>query len=545
MKKFLLLLTLAVAITACEKYDDTELRDEVASLHAQNNHQANEISDLKIQIQALTSLVNGEVNRLQALVDELDRRNLSLADNFQAVQAQLNAAIIQLEAADETNLAAALAAVADAEAALVEALESNIDTVNEALTALGVVDANLLSRIDALVVALDTLRADLSAEDINLQNAINDANTLIEAANDAIATNAADIAAIQTQLNTLEETVAAIDFIDETELAAALSDLRSALETAIAAGDTTVTASLTADLNVLADRVTIVEEFATTLASLGDRITALENAGFSTTASVTADLNALRTELQQYADGQDSTISTNLVNYVIEFRGEVSRLDDAIATLEGSVPSTVEETICDLLADSVAMNFILPELDGVVYLDTYNRTASGTRGDFVGTIGYVQRGQYLRLFNENGWFSTWGKNIREMDAKGGNPYVNFYVEGSTSTPTFVQPTTFAPVNSAETEYTLNFEFDPVTGDYEGCLSDVPGDNVVWHVNGDIVNGDKFANFNVGDLNGIYIITVKVTIDSVDHYVQHTVERTNSGRAGRVRGSVRVGGRVRH
>lgn len=538
MKKFLLLITLAVGITACEKYDDSELRDEITNLHAQNNHQANEISDLKIQIQALTSLVNGEVNRLQALVDELDRRNLSLADNFQAVQAQLNAAIVQLEAADETNLAAALAAVADAEAALVEALESNIDTVNEALAALGVVDANLLSRIDALVVALDALRADLSAEDVNLQNAINDANTLIEAANDAIATNAADIAAIQTQLNTLEETVAAIDFIDETELAAALSDLRSALETAIAAGDTTVTASLTADLNVLADRVTIVEGFSTTLASLQSQIDAID---FVDTTELDTAIASATAELQAYADNNDSDTVFDPAN----LQADIDAIQTALDALRDSVPTTVEETICDLLADSVAMNFILPELDGVQHLDTYNRTASGTRGDFVGTIGYVQRGQYLRLFNENGWFSTWGKNIREMDAKGGNPYTNFYVEGSTSTPTFVQPTTFAPVDSAETEYTLNFEFDPVTGDYEGCLSDVPGDNVVWHVNGDIVNGDKFANFNVGDLNGIYIITVKVTIDSVDHYVQHTVEKTNSGRAGRVRGSVRVGGRVRH
>lgn len=610
MRKLLLTLLLVAGLASCERYDDTELRGDVENLQAQNSYQADEIANLRLQLQATVSLINGEVARLQALVDELDRRNLSLSDNFQAVQAQLVAAVDQLESADESNLATALAAVANAESALADALENNIEEVQEALSSLGAVDSNLLSQIDNILVALNTLRDDLSAEDVNLQQAINDANALIEAANEAIATNAAAIAELREQITALSATVDAIDFVDNSELEERLVEVISALQNYADTNDDNTIFDPSDIINLINDITNridtnevywLADQFEANtdtqltpaevqsimtdiIMGLQDAIDAIPTDDDSAlvqaiddltvqVANNRAEIESLITIASWTSEGNVLTVAlSNGATYTFNITGPQGLQGPQGVQGENGVSPQIQVSVlpdgsgyaiyingtqyivrhgengqdgenadlCDIYADSVQSNFVLPPLDRVVYLDVYSRTASGTKGVYEHTIGYVVRGEYLRLFDDKGWFSVWGRNIREMDATGGNPYQNFYIEGSTSTPTFVQPDPYdAPVTSGETDFTLNYEFDAVTGEYRGCLEDTAGENIVWYVNGVSTDSGRFTAINVGDLNGIYIISAQITIDGQDYFVQHTVEKSNSGKRTRSRGSVRV------
>ena len=348
MRKLLLLFgALTLTLTACSTYDDSELVNDIDRLSAENNTQMTQISDLNARISALETAINAELSRLGDLIAELDRRNLSLADNIQVVQAELNAAVIMLSTADESNLTAALTAVANAETSLANAIESNVEQIQEALAALGAVDTNILAQLDSLLASINTLRSDLNSTDVNLAQAIADADDAIAAANNLIQENTSAIAMINSRLSTVSSTLAGLDYVNPAQLTSQLSELNGDLMQSIAAGDAGVTQALEMQLTSLEERVVNVEVFNNNIMSLTSSLTTLNNLvsnnfGLFTSAveRLEGDIAAAQLAAQAYADDNDAdTVSdhTAIQNQINDLLGRVDGIDSSLMTINTSI----------------------------------------------------------------------------------------------------------------------------------------------------------------------------------------------------------------
>ena len=241
MKKLLLLLAVTlVGLTSCE-----ERLDRLDEVNLQQNIQ---IDILRTDLNALTQSVNDEIARVEQIIAAVDAENdAALIEGLSAAQAELTAAVALLAQADTDNLVAALAAVSAAEETLAMVIANNLAATTVALEALGVVDADLLSRIEAVLSDIAALDAALSAEDVRLDEAIALANTLIEDANEAIQTNADNIELLRTELTDL---IAA----SHTTLANAVT----ALASATAANDQTLASAIENAVSQLQSAITTV-----------------------------------------------------------------------------------------------------------------------------------------------------------------------------------------------------------------------------------------------------------------------------------------------
>ena len=201
MKKLLLLLAVTlVGLTSCE-----ERLDRLDEVNLQQNIQ---IDILRTDLNALTQSVNDEIARVEQIIAAVDAENdAALIEGLSAAQAELQAAVALLAQADTDNLVAALAAVSAAEETLAMVIANNLAATTAALEALGVVDADLLSRIETILSDIAALDAALSAEDVRLDNAIALANTLIDDANEAIQTNADAIAELEALVAGIRNTI--------------------------------------------------------------------------------------------------------------------------------------------------------------------------------------------------------------------------------------------------------------------------------------------------------------------------------------------------
>ena len=355
MKKLLLLLAVTlVGLTSCE-----ERLDRLDEINLQQNIQ---IDILKKDLNALTQSVNDEIARVEQIIAAVDAENdADLIEGLSAAQAELTAAVALLAQADNDNLVAALAAVSAAEETLAMVIANNLAATTAALEALGVFDADLLSRIETILSDIAALDAALTAEDVRLDEAIALANTLIDDANAAIQTN--------------EEAIATN--------AQAIADVKSALASATADLQDKIDAIDFTDAQELADAVQTALNKAKEYADDNDSDTVFD------ASSLIASIEAIEKYIEDY-EGQWSqqTIDTTLDAAAI-----TKEIADAIAGIQGFDDSAIQDALTSLqnklnelvgdvadLSDAAKQQIALMELDGFTKVEGEVRTWSKSTG---------------------------------------------------------------------------------------------------------------------------------------------------------------------
>ena len=152
--------------------------------------------------------------------------------------------------------------------------------------------------------------------------------------------------------------------------------------------------------------------------------------------------------------------------------------------------------------------------DGMAYIQSYSTT---------GTF-------YYRLFNEDGWLSPY-----ESSQDG------FCTEGTGGLATEVPPIEETLVDNDSgwgNDVELSYVFDPNSGEYEACVSGVPGDYFIeWKVNEEIYFGNGI-NVRVGKSPGIYFISGAIYYNDERVTLSHIVNKDITSKTGVRRARIR-------
>ena len=338
---------------------------------------------------------NAAASALAAEVVKLDKAIVDIAANsadIAQLRIDLTDAVAKLETADSTNVATIRGEIAghivSLSAQASQVLADSVSEINEALTAL---TTNFTTQISNLSTANQTA---LTAQSTALSNAITALNTAIstgdtasanaaaaalktavDALNDKIAelegeidANTAAIQSATASITAIQTQVNGIDFIDQTELNAALASLTTQLQNYADANDSDTSfdaTGLQAQIDSLKTRVTNVEGFAATLTSLQNQINGID---FVDENELTTALGLLRTELQMYADSNDDNTQidpSSLQDAIDDLVRRVTSLEEDLEKLESdfmSLESTVDGAITSITRDGV--NLVLTTTSG-------------------------------------------------------------------------------------------------------------------------------------------------------------------------------------
>ena len=254
-----------------------------------------------------------------AKLDSVDARQLGLIHgnlrSISAANARIsaeNAARVAADAELQTGINSNTLAISGLASRTVElegsvgVLQTELDAAEEAIVAQGLVDTNHGNRISGL-------RTELNAA-VSAANELSVRVAATEAFEVTIGTLQADLAALAGNTHTSSETVSAIQ--------TAINSLRSGLETFATNGDTEVKNAINRQIgtingliNGLRTDLTAVQGYSSQIDALGTRIAALEGVDNATQAELNAAIDALRSELQAYADANgpaddDSALQT-------------------------------------------------------------------------------------------------------------------------------------------------------------------------------------------------------------------------------------------
>ena len=282
MKKLLLVAALVLGTIACEKYDDTELKDSIVNLQGQingNKAQIAQLAEANATLQA--ALAAGDTAAAEALTNAIAELQSAITNGDtegQALAAQLLDAAINSVNGDIAALALRIESLEGAVKSLEDAVVSYEDLSNvpdiAALIAAAVqeakdyADANELFEANTdtvfdpsdLTAAVDAIEAYIEAneaawsidtdtdtvfdsseleemiavlqgqlgllsnyDDAVLQAQVQAIMDALAALTERVSTNEEAIAALKSDLDTLTSVVDAIDFVDNSELAAGLA----------------------------------------------------------------------------------------------------------------------------------------------------------------------------------------------------------------------------------------------------------------------------------------------------------------------------------
>ncbi len=128
---------------------------------------------------------------------------------------------------------------------------------------------------------------------------------------------------------------------------------------------------------------------------------------------------------------------------------------------------------------------------------------------------------YFRLFNDSGWLSAYESNATGLCSSG------------TSTFDTIRPETADVRVDNDSgwgdDVILNYTFNPVTGQYQACISGLDDYTIEWNVNDTIYFGDD-VEVIVGKPNGIYFISATIFYNDERITLSHTVLKTIAGRS---------------
>ena len=357
---------------------------------------ADAIAKLEAADKANADAVAAEIARIEKLIAAAEAAAKAAAEVADAtVKAELEAKIAKAEEAINAKIAAIEKALSDAIAKLEAADKANADAVAAEIARI----EKLIAAAEAAAKAADaSVKSDLEAEITKAENAINESiNALQKNLDDAVASlealikaNKADIDAIKDAINTINETLKALDVIDGrfneienilknlidntipglsdlisansakidgnikdiAELAAEIADIRTTLAS-LTAQDAEMAATiselsaklstLSQDIITLADRVSVTEkDIADIKARLDEIITALEKADVTNAdaiAEAVKEINAIKeviaalstkdVDLENAYQAADKAISDKIDEIKVAIESEIAKIKEA------------------------------------------------------------------------------------------------------------------------------------------------------------------------------------------------------------------------
>ena len=190
-KLFLSLLVVAGLTVACEQ-------EQISDLHFDLSNTNIKVANLEREVAELRSLVSSEISGVLKLVSELD---FATQEQFAQITADLSSSVDALAAADAANLALLLQEVADTEQRLLDLITDNAEAIQAQIVAQNGVNADLEAALSNAYSSLSVAILNLqNTADGNLQTEIDQVKDAIREANEAIASNDMEIAAIDQRI---------------------------------------------------------------------------------------------------------------------------------------------------------------------------------------------------------------------------------------------------------------------------------------------------------------------------------------------------------